>query len=198
MDDSVSEDIMCATYRALCEHGYASLTMQDIADESSKSKASLHYHYDTKRDLLLAFLDDMGERMADRLESVDGETPTDEFVALVDELLSPSTDRYPEFHTAMLEIKAQAPYVEGFRDRIADIDELVHERLRSVVADGVEAGEFRADLDPQETATFVVTLLNGVRTRHVAIGGSPDDVRETLLRYVEAQVVADGEEALTE
>ncbi|MDG5775579.1 TetR/AcrR family transcriptional regulator [Haloarculaceae archaeon H-GB2-1] len=198
MDESVSEDIMCATHRALCEHGYAALTMQDIADESSKSKASLHYHYDTKRDLLLAFLDNLGERMTERLAAVDGETPTDEFLALLEELLSPSTERYPEFHTALLEIKAQAPYVDGFRERIADIDALVHERLRAVVAAGVEAGEFRADLDPEETATFVLTLLNGVRTRHVAVGGSPDDVEGTLLRYVEDQVVAAEAEAPVE
>jgi len=31
--------------------------MQDIADECSKSKSLLHYHYDTKEDLLVAFLD---------------------------------------------------------------------------------------------------------------------------------------------
>ena len=40
------EGVTEATCRALCEHGYADLTMQDIADESNKSTAALHYHYD--------------------------------------------------------------------------------------------------------------------------------------------------------
>ncbi|MEF8974259.1 MAG: helix-turn-helix domain-containing protein, partial [Haloarcula sp.] len=46
-DGDTADDIMDATYRALCTHGYADLTMQDIADESDKSKAALHYHYDS-------------------------------------------------------------------------------------------------------------------------------------------------------
>ncbi|MFQ3319213.1 MAG: AcrR family transcriptional regulator [Natronomonas sp.] len=33
MVEETRERIMEATYRALCAHGYASLTMQDIADE---------------------------------------------------------------------------------------------------------------------------------------------------------------------
>ncbi|HET7323460.1 MAG TPA: helix-turn-helix domain-containing protein, partial [Halococcus sp.] len=62
-----TDELMHATYRALCKHGYANLTMQDIADESTKSKAALHYHYDTKQDLLLAFLSFLYERFEERL-----------------------------------------------------------------------------------------------------------------------------------
>jgi len=59
---------MEATYRALCAHGYADLTTQDIADESETSKASLHYHYDTKEELLLSFLDYLYDRFVERYE----------------------------------------------------------------------------------------------------------------------------------
>ena len=49
MPDEPREQVIRATYRALCAHGYANLTMRDIADETDLSKAALHYHYDTKR-----------------------------------------------------------------------------------------------------------------------------------------------------
>jgi len=52
-----NEEIMRATYRALQEHGYADLTIKRIAEEYGKSTAAIHYHYDTKDDLLAAFLD---------------------------------------------------------------------------------------------------------------------------------------------
>ena len=39
-----TDDIMSATFRALSKHGYASLSMQDIADEFDKSRSLLHYH----------------------------------------------------------------------------------------------------------------------------------------------------------
>lgn len=66
---------MAATYRALCAHGYADLTMQEIANEAGVSKAALHYHYDTKRALILSFLDmlssDFEARLDDALGGVD-------------------------------------------------------------------------------------------------------------------------------
>ena len=71
---------MAATYRALCAHGYADLTMQEIANEAGVSKAALHYHYDTKRALILSFLDmlssDFEARLDDALGGVDA--PADE------------------------------------------------------------------------------------------------------------------------
>ena len=49
------EEIMSATYEALCEHGYAALTVERIASELGKSTAAIHYHYETKDELLVAF-----------------------------------------------------------------------------------------------------------------------------------------------
>lgn len=51
----VDEEIMEATYRALREHGYADLTIKRIAAEYGKSTAAVHYHYDTKEELLRRF-----------------------------------------------------------------------------------------------------------------------------------------------
>ncbi|PSQ42055.1 TetR family transcriptional regulator, partial [Halobacteriales archaeon QS_9_68_42] len=56
MPEETRERITNATYRALCDHGYAALTMQDIADECDCSKSLLHYHFDTKEDLLVELL----------------------------------------------------------------------------------------------------------------------------------------------
>ena len=39
---SGADEIMQGVYRALCAHGYADLTMQDIADECDCSTSLLH------------------------------------------------------------------------------------------------------------------------------------------------------------
>jgi AcrR family transcriptional regulator len=182
-----AEDIMCATHRALCEHGYADLTMQAIADESDRSKAALHYHFDTKRDLLVAFLDHLQGRLAERLATLDGATPRERLLALIDELLAEPRGT-EAFDTAKLEIKAQAPYDRRFREQIADIDDLIHERVRREVAAGIESGQFRADADPDAVATFVLTVLDGAHTRRVTAGESPDAVAATLKEYVETDL----------
>ncbi|MFB6195769.1 MAG: TetR/AcrR family transcriptional regulator [Haloplanus sp.] len=185
-----TDDIMCATYRALCRHGYADLTMQDIADEWSKSKAALHYHYDTKRGLLLAFLDHLYDTYTAHVGDPDDGSPADRLVAVIDAALDPPrTDSHRELRTALFEIKAQAPYDEAFRERLERFDRHLHGEVRGVVSDGVETGAFRADIDPDATATLLVTLVNGAHSRRVALG---DDggVREAVHAYIDDHLAA--------
>jgi AcrR family transcriptional regulator len=203
-DGSTPEAIMEATYCALCEHGYADLTMQDIADESDKSKASLHYHYDTKEELLLAFLDHLYDSFTDEFATTDGDDAVARLVTFVDELLCPAersddppsgaepdeTGEYEEFQTALLEIKAQGPYVDAYREQLERVDAFVRGRVREIVADGIEEGTIRADVDPDDTAAFVATLVDGVNTRRVALGDTDGSVRDTFLAYVREHLLA--------
>lgn len=62
MNSETSAEIMEATRRALCEHGYADMTMQRIANNSSMTTATIHYHFDTKKELLNAFFDELAAR----------------------------------------------------------------------------------------------------------------------------------------
>ncbi|GAA0285620.1 TetR/AcrR family transcriptional regulator [Halobacterium noricense] len=190
-----TDEILDATYRALCEHGFADLTVQDIADNSEKSKATIHYHYDSKQDLFEAFLEYLYDDYIDHVDDVSGETHREHLLALVEFSLAEGGD-VPgiDFRTAMLEIKAQAPYDGGFRKRLTDFDQYLTDRIETVVEAGVEAGEFRADVDPETTAEFLVTTIKGAHTRRVSVNHPLDRIRETLAEYVETRLVADGAE----
>ncbi|WP_193364786.1 TetR/AcrR family transcriptional regulator [Natrinema versiforme] len=181
MTDETRDDLMEATYRALCKHGYAELTMQDIAEESTKSKGTLHYHFEGKGDLLKSFLEYLLDRFEERTQTVPGETPAERLHEFLDELLTPSDDdSAEEFRTAILEIKAQAPYNEAYQDQLSEFDSALHDRIAELVADGLESGEFRADIDPDEVADFLVTLFHGAQTRAAAVDRPP----ERTLAYV--------------
>lgn len=185
-------ELMEATYAALCKHGYASLRMQDIADESTKSKATLHYHYESKQDLLYALLDYLQDSFAERIEDLEGETPTARLLSLIDTYLEPGEDdSLKEFRTALLEIKAQGPYDDRFREELTEFDRLLHGRIRSLLAAGQNDGSVRDDIDPDETAEFIITVLNGAQTRHVAVGHSLDCTRSMLETYVCRQLLTE-------
>lgn len=191
MTEETTNELMRATYRALCKHGYANLTMQDIADESTKSKAALHYHYDTKQELLLSFLSFLYERFEERLRAPDGESPREHLVAFIDAALTPpERDEQLAFQTAFLEIKTQVPYNEGFREQITQFDDLLHERCRSIIAEGIEAGVFR-EVDPDAVATFFVTLFNGDHVLWVTENQSSDTTRRLFIDYIESQLLED-------
>lgn len=188
-DADADDEIMEATYRALCENGYAGLTMQDIADESEKSKATLHYHYDTKQELLLAFLDYLFDEFHGRLGSVEADGPAEELV----EALTPRAEVAGDgFRTAVLEMKAQSPYNEGVRGKLVEFEEEVKGHIRDILRRGVDEGVFRDDVDASETAEFLVTLGNGLRTRSVTVGRTDEELRGTVEGYVERSLLADG------
>ena len=186
-----SDDSMNATYRALCKHGLADVTMEDIAAESEKSKSALHYHFESKHDLLVAFLDFLLASFTDRLDAIDEETPHDRLLETIDTVLGPATDGSDrEFKTAILELKAQGPYDEEFRERLCEFDRALHAHVANILVAGVETGDFRADLDPEETAGFFVTVCNGAQTRSVAVGHPVEQTGQALERYIASHVRA--------
>lgn len=192
MDDDTATEILAATYRALCQHGYAALTVKDIAAEAGRSKASIHYYYNSKANLFTEFLDLPYEQYTAKTTSVDGNTPQEELASLLDAVL---TDGRPtpgqECRTAILEITAQAPYNDAFRRQLARFDVVLFDKLREIIAAGVETGEFDRRVDPVVAAEFLVTTIAGAHTRHVATDRSIDRFSETITRYAETHLFAD-------
>ena len=186
MADERTEEILEATHRALCAHGYADLTLRDVASETDRSKSSIHYHYGTKEELFAAFLDYLYDRYTARIDRVSGGSPRERLHALLDAAFRDG-DSSParEFGTALFEVKAQAPYDEALSERLAEFDRFLFERLRTIVADGVEAGEFAADVDPAVTAEFLVAAIEGGHARRVAVGRPPERLHAGTCRYVE-------------
>jgi AcrR family transcriptional regulator len=184
MGEETREQIMRATYRALCDHGYASLTMQDIADEGDCSKSLLHYHFDTKEGLLVALLAHLLERFEERVSPADSD-PRTQLVELVDGFLfgdDRSVEEHRAFHAALLELRAQAPHNDDFRAQLAENDAKVHATVAAVVERGIERGRFR-DVDPERTAAHVLAAVQGARIRWVTLGDdtAPETTRAALV-----------------
>jgi AcrR family transcriptional regulator len=191
MTDETTDELMKATYRALCKHGYASLRLQDIADESTKSKATLHYYYESKHDLLLAFLEYLYGRFEERLSEFDDTTPTSELTTVIEHQLTPRDESAPQrFRTALLEIKAQAPYDAAYRDHLVTFDRLLHDHIQAIIEVGIDQGGFNRDIDSDAVAEFCVTVINGAQSRHVALGHPVEHTRQMLLGYIQRHVLA--------
>ncbi|MFB6222631.1 MAG: TetR/AcrR family transcriptional regulator [Haloarcula sp.] len=188
-DGDTADDIMEATYCALCTYGYADLTMQDIADESDKSKAALHYHYDSKHDLLCAFLEYLYDGFVERTEDPDGENPHERLLTLIDSVLDKPDDGSEEFGTAILEIRAHAPYEPGFRERLTEFDDYLAAELTTILEDGIADGTFKPDLDAEETAQFIVTMLNGAAIERITTGRPVECTQRMLTEYVETHLL---------
>ena len=197
-DDSVDthDAIMRATYRALCKHGYANLTMQDIADEFDKSRSLLHYHYDTKEELLLAFLDNLIGWIGDRLAESDTEEPLERLQEYVDKfVVDPDQEGRESFALALLELRLQAAHNDAFQEKLAAHYRSNVEAVAEIIETGVEAGVFR-ETDPYETGEAIYTALVGARMYQVTLGAEDASgrMRDALAAFVVDDLLVDGHE----
>jgi AcrR family transcriptional regulator len=196
--EDTEEALMAATYRALCEHGYADLTIQKIGAEFEKSPSLLYHHYDGKDDLLVEFL----EYMLDEFESVvpfaAGDDPWDKLLAMLDMILAPSFDAEgQDFNSAMIELRAQAATDPAYREAITRHDQFVHDKVVTVLREGIEQGRFR-EVDTHRVAAVVQTAFNGAMLQRVTTepldgSGSIEDVRNELESILEARLLPDSE-----
>jgi AcrR family transcriptional regulator len=178
--------IMRATYHALCKHGYANLTMQDIADEFDKSRSLLHYHFDTKEELLLAFLDNLIGWIGARLSESDTEEPLERLEEYVDKfVVDPEQDGRETFALALLELRLQAVHNDAFREKLAAHYRGNVEAVAEIIEDGIEAGVFR-ETDPYATGEMIYTALVGARMYQVTLGGEDASrrMRDALAAFV--------------
>jgi AcrR family transcriptional regulator len=188
--------IMDGVYEALLEHGFAALTMQDIADEADVSKSLLHYHYDTKQDLLVAFLDALIERGKARAAEHDDEPPREHLRDFVAGGLVETDDEDWAFVTAVLELQAQAPHDETYREQLARNEQFLRDHVAGIVRDGIEAGDFR-DVDPEAVARLVLAAVDGARKQRVVLNDdTPEVVHGALVDHVLANIEqSDGDDA---
>lgn len=190
---TADDEILDATWRALCTHGYADMTMQDIADETTKSKAALHYHYDSKLNLLETFLDHVADRFFTRVTdaaTAAGGDGAKRLRAVVDAALSPpeETDDIEDMQTALLELKTQSTHESAFRERIRETDERFRDLVADIIAEGIDDGSVRAEVDPEETAHFIVTVFAGAQLRQVSVGESRRRTRVHIERHLARHV----------
>lgn len=178
--------IMDATLRAVCRHGYADVTMQDIADEFEKSKSLLHYHYDTKDDLFVAFLEHLVEAYGAKLdELVDGEgDPDDRLREYVDWFsVEPDETERASLHLALLEMRSQAQHNQRFRELFRRSDRMARGAFATLIEAGQRDGTFDQDTDIDGLAQLCFVTMDGARARQVTLdeSGYASAVGETLL-----------------
>lgn len=186
------EQIMYATYRALQEHGYADLTVKRIADEYGKSTAAIHYHYDTKEDLMAAFLDFLLDKFVEQIHEVEQTDPQARLNRLLDKLLVAPQDHL-DLLVAVLEMWSQTPYDEEFATQFQHTDEYVRYVLQTVIDHGIK-NEVFADVDAEAVAHSLMTIVDGGRIRAVVHDGDESlrTARRTAQAYLEAVLRPDG------
>lgn len=181
--DGTKDDIMEATFRALSEHGYADLSIKNIADEAEMSKSSIYYHYDDKEDLILAFLDFLKEHIRRMHEEVDGEEAEDKLDVMLDMALGIKNEEQWMVHRALLDLRAQAPRNDVFAEKFREIDDMVAGEFEEMMKElGAEK--------PRTAAEILVSCIQGAAGRKVSTGDREGlaELKEGIKSVVEENI----------
>ncbi|WP_318568896.1 TetR/AcrR family transcriptional regulator [Salinigranum marinum] len=183
-------EVVRAVERALSKHGYAGLTTKNVAAESAKSEAFFFYHYDTKDDLVVAFLDWAIERNRERLAGLDDD-PVVRLYDALDVLVGDPTDDVDRgINVAMMELLSHAPHNDRFRERLTAYEQSVIDLFVEILREGAEEGVFR-DVAPEDVAGYLLVTANGTAGAAMALRMDAVDaaVRRELDRYLRTTVL---------
>ena len=156
---STREALLDATRRVISRSGFAATTVGEITREAGASLGLLHYHFDSKDEVVAeAFAQAAREDLAElRAISLRHEDPADRLAAYLDQSEWQDQDSWRLWVDAWGE-SVHTPLV---RDTLGRYDVGWRAVLAEVLADGVRRGRWDCP-DPQDTAARLVAVLDGI------------------------------------
>src|SRR5436190_7428266 len=155
MSNSRRDELLALAARLFAERGYVSTTVRDIADAAGILSGSLYHHFDSKEsmvdELLRGFLDELWARYRE-IEASEL-SPR----ARLEAIVSASFEAIDEHPAEVSIFQNDAKYLRAF-DRFSYLDKRNAEFRKlwlDLLRDGVDADEFRPDIDLELTYRFV-------------------------------------------
>jgi AcrR family transcriptional regulator len=174
----------------IAERGVAATRIADVAERSGVSPPAVLYWFDSKEQLLAEALtaddDNFYAELSERL--ADAATPAERMVALIETAAEGADD-----FALWMELWTWALRDADLRAARERFDSRWRAAIETVVADGVAAAEFGADVDPAQAALAIAALIDGL-TVQAALGDpevSVPRLTETVLSSAERLLGAD-------
>jgi AcrR family transcriptional regulator len=177
--------VLSAAESLFSRRGYEATGMADVAGRAGIGVGTLYHHFPDKRALLLALIDDWGDRELQHrrshhsIERFLGENAR----AAFGEDLRRSYERLRReggFYLVLLEL---AERDSDARQRLNRINQIADERLRDVLALGQSRGVIRAGIDPLAASVLVRRSIEAAATEvfvHRMTDPDPERVLEGL------------------
>ena len=184
------QHLLQAAFQEMYKSGYQSADLDAILGKAGVTKGALYHHFENKEALGYAVIEEVitamtREKWLRPLENA--RNPIDALIGI--------------FATAPLkmeDIRGGCPLNnlaqemsslhEGFRKRIAKGFAIWHDAIANGLREGQKVKQVRSDIDPEETATFIMALYEG----YVSLSKNSHDPKlmgsghNSLIRYLES------------
>jgi AcrR family transcriptional regulator len=178
-------EVLDAAANIFYERGYASATVQDVADALGMLKGSLYYYIDSKEDLLYRLM----LEIHDGVDGVLAEVDASEGLSAVEqlELYVKKTVEYNARNLKKISVYYHdIDQLSGARHEEILARRRTHENhVTKLIREAQAAGDAAPDLDPKLLSNCVfATVIWMYRWYRPGRGASVEDVSETCARFV--------------
>ncbi len=184
-NDERRRSLVLAAYQLIAEKGLEHLRTRDIAARAGVNIATLHYHFASKEDLIGSVVDYLLQVFSTPPPSIPEPahaTPWDRIRSMflsIEYRLRVT----PELYIVLSEFGLRSPRSPSIQPALKKLDEGWSSYIRQIVTDGIQQGQFRADLDPESTAKALMIVLKGATYHQITSGEALDFAH--LLKEVE-------------
>jgi len=184
------ERLLQAAFQEIYRSGFRGTDLETILNTAGVTKGALYHHFDSKEALGYALVDEVilgliRDKWFRPLQN--SQNPIDALVGVVR-----STSLKPEHVRCGCPLnnlaQEMSPLDEGFRKRLAKIFSEWHDGIAAALQEGQKRGVVRSDVDPDETATFLIAANEGCWS----LAKNSQDVRvlksgmRSMIRYLES------------
>ena len=150
-----------AAYELIAEKGFEGLRTRDVAERAGVNIATLHYYFKTKEDLIRGVVEFIQQKFAER------HAPLASPATGLEELRQELADQEyllklaPETYIVLFELIMRSLRDPFIKSIMPVLDAGWRSHIQSYLADGVQQGVFRADLDVEAASVALIAFLKG-------------------------------------
>jgi TetR/AcrR family transcriptional regulator, transcriptional repressor for nem operon len=184
------EALLQAAFGEIYRSGFRGSDVETILGAAGVTKGALYHHFDSKEALGYAVVDEVvAGIMRDKWQSPlqDAGDPVDALIGIV-RSTSPSLEHVCGGCPLNNLSQEMSPLDKGFRTRTAKVFSDWHRAVAAALRDGRAGGKVRKDVNPDETATFLIATYEG----YLSLAKNAQDARalragqKVLVRYLES------------
>ena len=167
--------LLQAASREIHRSGFRSADLNAILAAAGVTKGALYHHFDSKEALGYAVVDEIiavmtHEKWVRPLQ--DAQNPIDVLLHIIHSISTKKEDL--QHGCPLLNLSQEMSGLdEGFRRRTEDVFRDWHDAIAAALREGQKRRVVRSDIDPDETATFLIAAYEGF----VALGKNSQDPR---------------------
>jgi len=175
--------IVNAAAEVFREKGYKEARLEDIASEVGMLKGSLYYYIDKKEDLLYEVVKRPLNEMTSKLKQIanSDENPKTK----LEKALKNHVKSFEKYQSELFVWISIEWFKSEFGGKIAELGDEYDRLFRKIVKEGIEAKEFRGDLDPKLMVFAIFGVYNYMQRWYSPNNGySMQEVGEQFDQFV--------------